>query len=180
MNFLRRVRYFSTSDVKTPSPASYFKEHAQSILSAVTISAGIFAAGAYSVQTGAEIKVLKAKIHDQSIIYEERIKTTEERIKTTEERIKTTEEKGRIALEGQINTAEERIKATEERIKTTEEKGRIALEGQIKTTEEKIKTAKEEAKKEALERLFNVINQAEYDSAKKAIQEIPIQKNIVK
>ena len=151
MNFLRRVRYFSTSDVKTPSPASYFKEHAQSILSAVTISAGIFAAGAYSVQTGAEIKVLKAKIHDQSIIYEERIKTTEERIKTTEERIKT-----------------------------TEEKGRIALEGQIKTTEEKIKTAKEEAKKEALERLFNVINQAEYDSAKKAIQEIPIQKNIVK
>jgi hypothetical protein len=133
MNFLRRVRYFSTSDVKIPSPSSYFKEHAQTILTAVTISAGIFAAGAYSVQTAAEIKVLKAKIHDS-------------------------EEKGRIALEGQIKIYEERIK----------------------TTEERIKTAKEEAKKEALERLFNVINQAEYDSAKKAIQEIPIQKNVVK
>ena len=130
MKFLRR---FSTGDVKIPPPASYFKEHAQTIFTAATISAGIFAAGAYSVQTAADIKVLKSKIHD-------------------------TEEKGRMALEGQIKITEERIKITEERIKT----------------------AKEEAKKEALQHLFNIINQAEYESAKKAIQEIPIQKNIVK
>ena len=133
MNFLRRGRYFSTGDIKTPPPSSYFKEHAQTIFTAATISAGIFAAGAYSVQTAADIKVLKGKIHD-------------------------TEEKGRMALEGQIKITEERIK----------------------TTEGRIKTAKEEAKKEALQHLFNIINQAEYESAKKAIQEIPIQKNTVK
>jgi len=40
--------------------------------------------------------------------------------------------------------------------------------------EEKINAAKEEAKKEALERLFNVINQSEYKSAKKALSEVSI------
>jgi hypothetical protein len=75
------------------------------------------------------------------------------------------------------------VMALEERIKTTEEKGRgqvMALEERINTTEERIKTAKEEAKKEALERLFNIINQSEYESSKKALQEVPIQKNNVK
>ena len=42
----------------------------------------------------------------------------------------------------------------------------MALEERIKTTEEKIKTAKEEANKEALERLFNIINQSGCESSK--------------
>ena len=111
MYFLRRFRHFSTNDVKAQPLSSYFKENAQTILTAATILAGVFAAGVYSVQTASVIKVL-------------------------EEKIKTTEEKGR----GQV----------------------MALEEKINTTEEKIKTAKEEAKKEALERLFNIINQSEY------------------
>jgi molybdopterin-guanine dinucleotide biosynthesis protein A len=122
MNFLRRFRRFYTSDVKAERLSSYFKENAQTILTAATILAGVFAAGVYSVQTAAAIKVLEQK------------------------------NKGQV----------------------------MALEERIKTTEEKIKTAKEEAKKEALERLFNINNQSEYESSKKAIQEIPIQKNNVK
>ena len=125
MNFSRQFRRFYTSDVKAQPLSSYFKDNAQTILTAATILAGVFAAGVYSVQTAAAIKELEQKNKGQ-------------------------------------------VMALEERIKTTEEK--------IKTTEEKIKTAKEEAKKEALERLFNIINQSEYESSKKAIQEIPIQK----
>jgi low affinity Fe/Cu permease len=140
MNFLPRFRRFYTTDLKAQPLSSYFKENAQTILTAATILAGVFAAGVYSVQTASVIKVL-------------------------EEKIKTTEEKGR----GQVL-------ALEEKIKTTEEKGR----GQVLALEEKIKTAKEEAKKEALERLFNIINQSEYESSKKALQEVPIQKNNVK
>ncbi len=122
MNLLPRFRRFYTTDVKAQPLSSYFKENAQTILTAATILAGVFAAGVYSVQTASVIKVL------------------------------------------------------EEKIKTTEEKGR----GQVMALEEKIKTAKEEAKKEALERLFNIINQSEYESSKKALQEVPIQKNNVK
>jgi outer membrane murein-binding lipoprotein Lpp len=122
MNFLRPFRRFYTSDVKAQRLSSYFKENSQTILTAATILAGVFAAGVYSVQTAAAIKELEQK------------------------------NKGQV----------------------------MALEERIKTTEEKIKTAKEEAKKEALERLFNIINQSEYESSKKAIQEIPIQKSNVK
>ena len=147
MNFLPRFRRFYTTDLKAQPLSSYFKENAQTILTAATILAGVFAAGVYSVQTASVIKVL------------------EEKINTTEEKIKTTEEKGRL-----------QVMALEEKIKTTEEKGR----GQVMALEEKIKTAKEEAKKEALERLFNIINQSEYESSKKALQEVPIQKNNVK
>ena len=136
MNFSRQFRRFYTSDVKAQPLSSYFKDNAQTILTAATILAGVFAAGVYSVQTAAAIKELEEKNKGQVMALEEKNK-------------------------GQVM-------ALEERIKTTEEK--------IKTTEEKIKTAKEEAKKEALERLFNIINQSEYESSKKAIQEIPIQK----
>ena len=122
MNFLRRYRHFSTSDVKAQPISSYFKDNAQPILTAATILAGVFAAGVYSVQTTSAIKELEQK------------------------------NKGHM----------------------------MVLEEKIKTSEEKIKTAKEEAKKEALERLFNIINQAEFESSKKAIQEIAIQKNNVK
>ena len=62
-------------------------------------------------------------------------------------------------------------------IKVLEERNKgqvLALEekskGQVLALEERINTAKEEAKKESLERLFNIITQAEYDSAKKTIQ----------
>ena len=133
MNFLRPFRRFYTSDVKAQRLSSYFKENSQTILTAATILAGVFAAGVYSVQTAAAIKELEQKNKGQVMALEEKNK-------------------------GQV----------------------MALEERIKTTEEKIKTAKEEAKKEALERLFNIINQSEYESSKKAIQEIPIQKNNVK
>ena len=132
MKVLRRFRRFYTSEVKTQPLSSYFKDNSQTILTAATILAGVFAAGVYSVQTASVIKVL-------------------------EEKIKTTEEKGR----GQVMALEEKNK------------------GQVMALEERIKTAKEEAKKEALERLFNIINQSEYESAKKAIQEIPIKKSNV-
>ena len=82
---------------------------------------------------------------------------------------------------------EERIKATEEKargeVMVLEEKSKgqvMVLDERIKTADERIKTAKEEAKKEALERLFNIINQSEYASSKKAINEIQIQKENVK
>ena len=92
--------------------------------------------------------------------------------KVLEERIKATEEKAR----GEVMVLEEKSKGQvmvlDERIKTADER--------IKTTDERIKTAKEEAKKEALERLFNIINQSEYASSKKAINEIQIQKENVK
>ena len=144
MHFLRRLRHFSTSvDVKPQPLYSYLKENASTIFAAATILGGVFAAGVYSVQTAASIKIL-------------------------EEKINTTEDKRKL-----------QVMALEEKIKTTEDKGKLqvmALEEKINTTEEKIKTAKEEAKKEALERLFNIINQSEYESAKKAIQEIPILK----
>jgi uncharacterized protein YecA (UPF0149 family) len=89
---------------------------------------------------------------------------------------------------GQFFSLWEKNKAMEEKNKgqiiALEEKNKgqmIALEeknkGKIIALEEKIKTAKEEAKKEALERLFNIINQSEYVSAKKAVKEIPIEKD---
>ena len=151
MNFLPRFRRFYTTDLKAQPLSSYFKENAQTILTAATILAGVFAAGVYSVQTASVIKVL-------------------------EEKIKTTEEKGRLQVMALEEKGRGQVMALEEKIKTTEEKGR----GQVMALEEKIKTAKEEAKKEALERLFNIINQSEYESSKKALQEVPIQKNNVK
>ena len=133
MNFSRPFRRFYTSDVKAQPLSSYFKDNAQTILTAATILTGVFAAGVYSVQTAAAIKELEQKNKGQVMALEEKNK-------------------------GQVMALEEKNK------------------GQMMALEERIKTAKEEAKKEALERLFNIINQSEYASSKKAIQEIPIQK----
>ena len=74
------------------------------------------------------------------------------------------------------------IKMNKRQMMALEEKNNrqmMALEEKIKATEEKIKRAKEEAKNEALEHLFKVINQSKYESSKKAIQESPIQKNLI-
>ena len=98
MNFLRPFRRFYTSDVKAQRLSSYFKENSQTILTAATILAGVFAAGVYSVQTAAAIKELEQKNKGQVMALEEKNKgqvmALEERIKTTE----TTEEKGRAQV----------------------------------------------------------------------------------
>jgi hypothetical protein len=119
-----------TSDVKAQRLSSYFKENSQNFLTAATIPAEVFAAGVYSVQTAAAIKELEQKNKGQVMALEEKNK-------------------------GQVMALEEKNKG---QVMALEEKNKgqvMALEERIKTTEEKIKTAKEEAKKEALERLFN-------------------------
>jgi len=73
--------------------------------------------------------------------------------------IKVLEERNK----GQVLALEEKSKG---QVLALEEKSK----GQVLALEERINTAKEEAKKESLERLFNIITQAEYDSAKKTIQ----------
>jgi hypothetical protein len=146
MNFSRPFRRFynTTEAVKVQPMSSYFKDNAQTILTALTMLAGVFAAGVYSVQTAAAMKELEQKNKGQVMALEEKHK-------------------------GQVMAMEAKNKG---QVMAMEAKNK----GQVMVLEEKIKTAKEEAKKEALERLFNVINQSEYESSKKAIQESPIQK----
>jgi hypothetical protein len=157
MNFSRPFRRFynTTEAVKFQSLSSYFKDNAQTILTALTMLAGVFAAGVYSVQTAAAMKELEQKNKGQVMALEEKHKG----------QVMALEEKHK----GQVMVLEAKNKG---QVMAMEAKNK----GQVMVLEEKIKTAKEEAKKEALERLFNVINQSEYESSKKAIQESPIQK----
>ena len=151
MNFLHCFRRFQTTGTKAQTVSSFYKDNSQAILAAATILAGVFAAGMFYSKTAAAMKVLEEKNKGEVKLLEEK-------------------NKGQLMAMEEKNKGE--VKLLEEKIKTSEEK--------IKTSEEKIKTAKEEANKEALERLFAIINQSEYKSSKKAIQEIQIQKTDVK
>ena len=75
-HLLPRFRRFYTTEKAQPL-SSYFKDNSQTILTAATILAGVFAAGVYSVQTAAAIKQLEQKSKGQVMALEELIKTTE-------------------------------------------------------------------------------------------------------
>ena len=85
---------------------------------------------------------------------------------------------GSFAVGSYFVEGKQNIKIVEEKLQTTKEIAEEKIKSSKEITEEKIKTSEERSKKESLERLFNIITQAEYESAKKTLQSEDLKKSV--